>query len=117
MAKEEFTSGSWVEYRDQVNLADRFAIAEAMKVEMNGPSALMAVQNDARNALLGRIILGWSYDAAIPSQNSFVAADVLIASVMSLEDYDELSLAIEPMLTRLLSPPAKVADPKKQPSK
>jgi hypothetical protein len=116
MAKVEFDSGNWVEYRDNVNLADRFAVAEAMKVEMSGPNAMMAVQNDARNSLLARIILGWSYEVPIPSQHSFIAADVLIASVMSLDEYDALSEAIDPLLTRLITP-GKVADPKKQSSK
>jgi hypothetical protein len=117
MAKVEFTSSNWVEYRDSVNLADRFAVAEAMKIEMNGPTPMMAVQNDARNALLGRLILGWSYEVPIPSQNSFAAADMVIASAMSLDDYDELSATVEPLLTKLITPSSKVADPKKRSAK
>lgn len=116
MAKVELPSGAWVEYRDSVNLADRFAVAEAMKLDMGGPTALMAVQNDARNALLGRLISAWSYEVPVPSDNSFAAADVIIAGVMTIEDYDALSDAVEALLTKLITP-TRTTDPKKRSSK
>jgi hypothetical protein len=96
----ELPSGAWVELRDKLLAIDRFAVQEAALVETGDKSRVsyLTLANDMRNALLGRIITSWSYDAPIPSKNSFAAADVVIGNAMDLEDYDALEDAVQPLM-------------------
>lgn len=102
MARLELPSGGWVEYRDKLKAIDRFAVQEAVQVEIapggGQKYSVGAMMNDMRNALLGRIITGWSFPEPIPSQNHFAAADVVIGNAMDLEDYAALEDAIQPIL-------------------
>ena len=94
----------WVEYRDKLKAGDRFAVQAVAKVELGSgntdkrTASFLEMQNDMRNALLGRIITEWSFPDPIPSQNSFAAADVVIGNVMDLEDYAALEKAVEPLM-------------------
>lgn len=96
----ELPSGNWVEIRDKLMAIDRFAVQEVALVELGdkGRASLLALNNDMRNALLGRIITGWSFSSPIPSQNSFAAADVVIGNAMDVDDYAELEKAVEPFM-------------------
>ena len=71
---------------------------------------LYGMQNDMRNALLGRIITAWSYPVPVPSQNSFQAADVVIGDAMDLDDYGVLAEEVEPLMDKIQG--RKTADPK-----
>jgi hypothetical protein len=101
MARIDLPSGGWVEYRDKLKAVDRFAVQAVASVELGDKknrASFLEMQNDMRNALLGRIITDWSYPAPIPSKNSFQAADMVIGETMDLEDYATLEKAIEPLM-------------------
>ncbi len=114
-SKQADGSSNWIEYREDLRVKDRLAVQEVAKVQISedGNSvSMMAMENDMRNALLGRIITGWSYPFPIPANNSFVAADVAIGD-MDLDDYAALEAAVQPFMDKI-SGRAKTADPKKQ---
>jgi hypothetical protein len=117
MPRVDLPSGAWVEYRDQLKVRDRFEVQEVAKVqvgETGNSTSFLAMANDMRNALLGRIITAWSYPVPIPSQNSFAAADVIIGDTMDLDDYAALEEAVQPLMDRIGG--RGTPDPKKQPS-
>ena len=111
-------SPNWVEYRDKLKAGDRFAVQAAAKVELGSGTddkrvaSFLEMQNDMRNALLGRIITEWSFPDPIPSANSFAAADVVIGNVLDLEDYAALEKAVEPLMDLIQG--RNVPDPKRQ---
>jgi hypothetical protein len=113
MAKAEFSSGNWVEYRDTLKAMDRFAVQDAVHLEFSdtGNRASLGMINDQRNALLGRIITGWSYESPIPVRQNMVAADVIIGEAMDIDDYNELAEAVQPLLDKVQG--TTVKDPKK----
>lgn len=115
MAKLELPSGAWVEYRDQLKAIDRFAVHDAVTLEFRegGNRASLGMVNDQRNALLGRIITAWSYDAPVPAQNSFQAADVVIGNAMDIDDYSVLAEAVQPLMDKISGTSVKDKDPKK----
>ena len=94
----------WVEYRDSLMSIDKFAVDEVATVVMgeagNKVSAL-AMRNDMRNALLGRIISAWSYPVPVPKDNNFQAADIVIGNAMNLKDYSALAKAVEPLMDEI----------------
>jgi hypothetical protein len=101
MARIEFPSGAWIEYRDELTAADRFAVQDLVHLEYkDGYNRVkLGFGNDVRNALLGRIITAWSYSVPTPAgAKDFAAADVIIGNVMSLRDYNVLSVAVEPLV-------------------
>jgi hypothetical protein len=59
------------------------------------------MENDRRNALLGRLIQAWSFPVPVPSQNSFQAADVVIDGAMDFDDYQVLVKAVQPVMDKL----------------
>jgi hypothetical protein len=110
------TNHNWVEIRTDLKVKDRLAVQEVAKVQIgeNGNSmSMLAMQNDMRNALLGRIITAWSYDFPTPANNGFVAADIAIGE-MDLDDYSTLEEAVQPYMDKIsgrITP-----DPKNQPA-
>lgn len=113
MARADLPSGAWVEYRNQLKASDRFAVQAVVSVEVGGDASrasFLEMQNDMRNALLGRIITDWSYPVPIPSKNSFAAADVVIGDAMDLTDYAALEKAVEPLMDLIAG--RNVPDPK-----
>lgn len=113
----ELPSGNWIEYRDKLLAADRFAVQAVARVELkdSGNSAsFLEMQNDMRNALLGRIITKWSYNGPVPKDDSFRAADMVIGETMDLDDYAALEKAIEPLMDKISGRTG--PDPKKQSS-
>ncbi len=115
MPRLELPSGAWIEYRDKLLVRDRFAVQEVAKVDIReegNSTSFLAMQNDMRNALLARIITGWSYPVPIPSQNNFQAADVIIGDAMDLDDYAALEEAVQPLMDKIAGRTV-TADPKK----
>jgi hypothetical protein len=105
MAKVELTKGAWVEYRDELKAGDRFAAQAAASQEIidgNVKISALGFQNSIRNALLGRIITGWSYPVPVPSLNDFVKdKEAYIGDTMSLKDYNILAEAVEPLVNEV----------------
>lgn len=114
-SKQADGTQNWVEYRDSLMAIDKFAVDEVATVLVgdggNKVSAL-AMRNDMRNALLGRIISAWSFPVPIPRDNNFQAADVVIGNAMNLKDYGVLAKAIEPLMDEIEG--RDQPDPKKQ---
>ena len=104
MAKVELPSGNHVEYRDKLLAADRFAVQAVARVELKESSnsaSFLEMQNDMRNALLGRIIVAWSYDGPTPSEDHFRAADMVIGETMDIDDYAALEDEVEPLMDKI----------------
>ncbi len=115
MAKVDLPSGAWVEYRDKLLAADRFAVQAVARVELKESSnsaSFLEMQNDMRNALLGRIITKWSYGGPVPSEDSFRAADMVIGETMDIDDYAALEHAVEPLMDKIAGR-GTAPDPKK----
>lgn len=107
---------NWIDVRTDLRVKDRLAVQEVATVqigESGNSMSMLAMQNDMRNALLGRIITAWSYDFPIPANNHFVAADVAIGE-MELDDYSVLEAAVQPYMDKI-SGRVSTPDPKKQP--
>ena len=114
-SKDSEGNPNWIDIREDLKVRDRLAVQEVATVqigETGNSMSMLAMQNDMRNALLGRIITAWSYSFPIPSQNSFVAADVAIGE-MDLDDYSVLEAAVQPLMDKISG--RVTADPKKQP--
>ncbi len=113
------TEHNWVEYREQLKAADKFAVQDAIFIDTkDGTNRLcIGVGNDIRNALLGRIITAWSFPVQIPAQvKGVAAADVIIGDAMDLDDYNALSKAVQPLVDKVSdndsSAKERQADPK-----
>jgi hypothetical protein len=109
---------NWVEYRDNLKASDRFEVQKVAKMTITGEANLAAyleMENDMRNALLGRIITDWSYPVPVPGKNDFAAADRVIGEVMDLDDYAILERAVEPLMEKISGKVA-ARDPKKTPT-
>jgi hypothetical protein len=105
----------WVEVRDTLMAQDRFEVQEAALVETGDGkqrTSFLALENDMRNALLGRIITAWSYPVPVPAQNSMAAADVVIGGCMDLDDYSLIEKAVQPLMDKIAG--RGQPDPKKQ---
>ena len=66
--KIDLPSGAWVEIRKDLRAKDRFAVQDVATLEVGegrNKASLYGMQNDMRNALLGRIITAWSYPVPI----------------------------------------------------
>jgi hypothetical protein len=109
-------TANWVDFRTDLKVRDRLAVQEVAKIELHETSnsmSMLAMQNDQRNALLGRIITAWSFPYPIPANNSFAAADVVIGD-MDLDDYAIIEREIQPLMDKIAGRGA--TDPKKQPA-
>ena len=116
MPRIDLPSGAWIEYRDALKVKDRLAVQEVARVSLGdgeNTASFLAMQNDMRNALLGRIITAWSFPFPVPAQNSFQAADVVLGE-LDLDDYAALENAVQPLMDKIAG--RGNPDPKKQPS-
>jgi hypothetical protein len=98
------TEHNWVEYREQLKAADRFAVQDAVFIDTKGDTNRMSlgIGNDVRNALLGRIITSWSFNGPTPAGlKDVAAADVVIGDAMDLDDYNALSDAVQPLVDKV----------------
>lgn len=115
MARVELPSGNWIEYRDKLLASDRFAVQAVARVELGdkaNSASFLEMQNDMRNALLGRIIVKWSYNGPVPSEDSFRAADTVIGETLDIDDYSVLEHEIEPLMDKIAGRTG--TDPKRQ---
>jgi hypothetical protein len=114
-SKHEDGSNNWIDIRTDLRVKDRLAVQEVATFEIgerSNKASLMAMQNDMRNALLGRIITAWSFPMAIPAANHFAAADVVIGD-MDLDDYAVLEREVQPLMDKIQG--RAIPDPKIQP--
>lgn len=113
MAKVELPSGGWVEYREKLMAGDKFAVQDAIAVEIKDGAnkTTLGSLNDIRNALLGRIITNWSYGQTPDQLKTLQAADIVIGNAMDIDDYDVLAESIQPLVDKILGNAVK--DPKK----
>jgi hypothetical protein len=105
VAKLELPSGGWVEYRDRLMAGDKFAVQDAVSMEFNdngGRKASLGLLNDQRNALLGRIITGWSFGQTPDSVKELMAADVVIGNALDIDDYNALADEVQPLLDKVM---------------
>jgi hypothetical protein len=113
-SKQADGTPNWVEIRTELKARDRFAVQDVSVVtteDGKSRASFLGLQNDMRNALLGRIITSWSFPVPVPSQNHFQAADVVIGDVMDLEDYTVLENEVEPLMDLISG--RSLPDPKK----
>lgn len=110
---------NWVEVADLDDLLgeELLIIGRAVRIK-SGPQGEMdyspkEMEHDRANALLGRIITGWSFPAPIPSKNDFVAADLAISRAMKIRDYAALLGKAKKLLVELDALEAQ--DPKSSP--
>lgn len=104
MARVELPSGNWVEYRENLKAIDRFAVQDAITMEIKDGAnhTSLGIANDIRNALLGRIITGWSFPGPFPAQaKDIAAADTIIGEAMDLDDYNHLADAVQPLVEKV----------------
>ncbi len=103
----DLPSGAWVEFRDDLMAQDRFDVQAAATVAVSdstGQTTLspLAMLNQQRNALLARVITGWSLaeqGIPIPANNPGGAA--IIGAALTLRDYNALETAIEPLFAEI----------------
>jgi hypothetical protein len=111
MARIELPSGNWVEYRDNLMAKDKFAVQDAVILTITSndvQEVTGAIQMRMRNALLRQVITGWSFALPIPSMNG--GAD--IGDTLSLDDYNVLEEAVDPLLQKVSFAPNREASSK-----
>lgn len=108
----ELSSGEWIEIREKLSAGDKFAVQGAIEMTTeNGKQTYSGgLANDMRNALLIRIITSWSY-SGIPVPSQHIAGVHILGEVLSIDDYNELMTAIEPLMDKISGTPTK--DPQK----
>ena len=111
MARIELPSGNWIEYRETLMAADKFAVQDAIVLTITAGASQEvtgALQMKMRNALLRQIITGWSYPDPLPSMNG--GAD--IGMTLDLDDYNALEEATETLLEKVTFVPNREASSK-----
>lgn len=119
--RTDLESGAWVEHRpvqdlkakdkDAVSLSVKMAIPITEDGEVDRSQGLLfsgAMQLAARNAVLARVITGWSYEWPVPY---FEAAEVHNEDSIGeipIDDFNEIEQLLEPYLAKLRDRP----DPK-----
>ncbi len=108
MAKLDLPSGGWIEYREKLKAADKFAVQEAITVTISddrSTDVTGGLQNKMRNALLKEIITAWSFPEPIPSDPG--GLDI---GTIDLDDYNALESAVEPLMEKVgFAPPPKAS--------
>jgi len=116
MPRAELPSGHWVDYRDKLMVADRFAVQDALSVTYetrpDGTETRRqagAVMEQMRVALLKQIITAWSFPGVpVPAQN-IADAEECLGSVLDLDDYYALAAEVEPLFEAVTAAPKTVA--------
>jgi hypothetical protein len=102
----EFTSGAWVECRDNLLAGDKRKTQEAVKFTISDGQTDQvvdaAVQLKMTNALLANIIVDWSYAETkgwpIPANNP---GGVDIIDQLDIDDYNELSAGVDELVKKV----------------
>ncbi len=117
-SKQADGTPNWVDLRDQLRPSDGWVADAAGKLTSKADGetvfAPKEMENDRRNALLGRLITAWSFPVPVPSQNNFQAADVVIDGALDFDDYTVLAEAVQPVMDKLDG--KKRPDPKTPPT-
>jgi hypothetical protein len=99
----DLPSGNWIDYRDNLLAADKFAVQDAIVFEYDDSDKRRfraGSTNTMRNALLHRIITAWSYQGVpVPSQN--IAGVETIGEMLDIDDYNALAEAVAPLLDKV----------------
>jgi len=105
----DLPSGAWVDIRDKLTADDRFAVQDAIQIDLevadNGQAGTLrrisgGNVDKMRKALLGRVITGWSFaeqGMPIPSQNQ---AGAEIIGTLDIDDYGILADAVQPLMDK-----------------
>jgi hypothetical protein len=110
--KVTLPSKNWVELRDRLMAADRFAVQDAVILTITGADKQeigAGITNRMRNALLCQIITGWSFEGTpIPAMNASPGTDIL-GSTLDIDDYNHLADKVQHLLDKVSfnpNPPA-----------
>lgn len=99
----ELPSGGWVDYRDDLKAADKFAVQDAIVLEYDENErrrVRVGTVNIMRNALLVRVITAWSFEGVpVPGMN--IAGAETLGDMLTIEDYDALTEAVAPLLDKI----------------
>jgi hypothetical protein len=100
----ELPSGGWIEYRTNLKANDKFAVQDAIIIELSDNNETRKVHggtsNLMRNALLARIITAWSFEGIpIPSLN--IAGVETLGDTLDIDDYNKLAEAVEELLEKV----------------
>lgn len=108
----ELPSGAWVELREKLMAADRFAVQDSIVLTLTSnerQEITAGIQNRMRNALLGQIITAWSFGGIpIPSQNALAGVDI-IGTTLDIEDYNFLAEKVQPLMDKVNFSPNQTA--------
>lgn len=99
----DLPSGGWVEVRDKLKAADRFATQNSVTFSLDDGKIQQpgGMTNTVRNALLAGIIEDWSLtEQGIPIPAKHVAGAGILGE-LDLDDYNALSDAVEPLLQKV----------------
>jgi hypothetical protein len=112
----DLPSGAWIDYRDTLGIADRWAVQGSYTVTVeDGKSVIPGnVGELQQKAFLSRIITAWSFEGIpIPSQN--IGGGDVLDTVFSdegkygtFEDFDFLDEKLRPLFEKA-SPPNRQA--------
>lgn len=106
----ELPSGGWVEVRDRLMSADRFAVHDAVDfviAEGQQQRVSAGMLNQMRNALLTTTVTAWSFEGfMLPSQARELNGDAydaaaFLGGILDLDDYNELARAVEPLMQKV----------------
>jgi hypothetical protein len=99
----ELPSGGWIEYRTNLKANDKFAVQDAIIIELSDGETRKVhggTSNLMRNALLARIITAWSFEGIpIPSLN--IAGVETLGDTLDIDDYNKLAEAVEELLEKV----------------
>lgn len=101
--KVDLPSGNWAELRTRLRGRDKLAVQRAVQFEVTRGATTQhisaAVQTEMAYALLGEVILAWSFDGITIPVNHPNGADVLLE--LDLEDLNALEAAVAPMVDQV----------------
>lgn len=119
--KTELASGAWVEHRpiqdlkakdkDAVSLSVKMAIPITEEGEIDRSQGLLmsgSMQLAARNAVLARVITGWSYEWPVPYFEAAEVHNEESIDEIPIDDFNEIEELLSPYLAKLRQRP----DPK-----
>jgi hypothetical protein len=99
----ELPSGGWIEYRTDLKANDKFAVQDAIIIELSDGDTRKVhggTSNLMRNALLARIITAWSYEGIpVPAMN--IAGVETIGDTLDIDDYNALAEEVNPLLEKV----------------
>jgi hypothetical protein len=116
--KTTFESGAWVEHRpvqdmkakdkDAVSLSVKMAIPITEEGEIDRSKGLLmsgSMQLAARNAVIARVITGWSYEWGVPYFDAGEVHGAELIDEIPIDDFNELEELIAPYLKKLRAKP------------